>query len=171
MIKVGDKILQKKPNIDDNFKILKEYLNLNKLIVVNKEGEPLNDQAILSCLSSEDSHFHVKQVNVLEQETIIETLQFTSRVEQTIKDTLDNHEEVAVFQTFIEIIEALTHLEKVAMYFSIEDINSTKIKELSKKGLQQMEQKNESYILELIEYECLPMVTSFSETLEERKLH
>jgi hypothetical protein len=171
MIKVGEKLFEKKSNILENLETIKEYLSEQHLIIVDKHHKPLDEEEILEFLVDENPVFLVKEIYKLEKETIEENIFFINQIKKTIEELISDPKEASqVYKVFIDIIEVLTHLERIGSYFTIEVISKSNIETISIKGLEQMELYNDSYILELIEYECLPMLISFKNKLEEREL-
>lgn len=169
MIKIGDKLFEKKLTIDETLKALRDYLNKNGIILVDEFDVPYSEEQILSLLENNCVEFKTKTIAKLEEETIVESLEYIIRVEKKIYEVIESDNAEDVFKWFPEILNAFIELGKISSYFDSNIISFDKIDEYAKKGLSQMNEQNDSYLREIIEYEFLPLLEDFKEFLTRGK--
>ncbi|MGC5324881.1 hypothetical protein [Brevibacillus sp. SYSU BS000544] len=172
MIKVGEYTFNKKETLKETLNTILEYLRINNLIIVDEIGTPLSESQVNEQLeNNNDVVFYTKTISNLEQETIDETLAYVKKVRSWIIENIEENNDSNLSQSFVTILEALLELEKVSTYFSIDAITAIKIQTLSQKALPQMEQGNEEYLRDLLEYEILPSIQLMEKHLVERKIN
>lgn len=168
MIKLGSQFTIERSTAEEEFKLIMNYLADHQLVIVNIEEVPLRDEEVLnSLLEKEVIHFSLKSVADLELDTVRNVLQYIETAEYHISLLDEEADNKVIFQAFVDVMEALDYFSSLSDYLKLNAVNSEKLHNISLKGLQQMEQENEEYILELLQYECLPMLMELRTELVE----
>ena len=165
MIRIGDFVLERKKTMEETLSALRLYLNKNRVIIVDENDYPCSEEQIKILLGGDNVKLRIKTIVQLEKETIEESLEYIGRIERKINETIDCPNAADVFKWFPEIINAFLELQKIGTYFNSDIITMEKIDEIAKKGLTELEEKNDSYLRELIEYELQPLLVDFKEYL------
>lgn len=169
MIKIGNELFEAGTSVDETLKILRAYLNKKGIILVDDSDVPYSEEQILCLLEKECVEFKTKTIAQLEEETIEESMQYIVRVERKIYELIDSDNAENVFKWFPEILNAFIELEKISRYFNSNIVSLEKIDIYAKKGLSQMNEQNDNYLRELIEYELLPLLDDFKHFLTRGK--
>lgn len=165
MFKIGDKQFEKKTDVNETMKELRQYLSKNGIILVNEFDVPYSEDQIRELLTREDTVFKTKEVVELEKETIEESLLYIQKVNSKMQELIECDSEDEVYKWFPEIINAFLEMEKISNYFGSDVIKLEKIDSFARKALLQIEEKNEGYLREIIEYEFIPMLGDFKKFL------
>ncbi|WP_025028332.1 hypothetical protein [Caldalkalibacillus mannanilyticus] len=172
MIVLGSERMEKKKSLEENVEAVFQYLKENHLLIVDEDHIPLMEEVIIQKLAAEESpQFITRSIQEVESETIQSVIEFIDQAEKNIKELADENNKAKIFQAFSDIVETFVELQSLTEYFDVAFPSEEKIKELSKKGLAQMENQNESYLLDLLEYECLPILEELRDQLAERNVN
>lgn len=170
MIYVNNILVTQEANKSVAGAVLKEFLIAEKLVVVKKENQPMSEQELNHALMNITEKLQLTAVrsSVLIREFKEELHSYNLRVEKYINDTRQSEDFTNITTSFVEVTEALLEFSTVSNYLQKEMINKELIQELSEKALQQVEVGNTEYLLDLMEYEILPILYHFiQETNEE----
>ncbi|MBO9596785.1 MAG: hypothetical protein J7559_03025 [Cohnella sp.] len=172
MIKIGEQSFTRKSDMEDNLAMIRQYAKDEQVIVTNEEGEALDEEQIRDWLNEHDmAIFQVKQVQELERETIASLIEYIDHAQIRIGELVEETNAGIIYQAFVEMIESLQYIESVTQYFGITNVSAERIKILSERALQQIELDNSSYIIDLFEFECLPLLLRIRESLEQWKIN
>ncbi|TQR17378.1 hypothetical protein [Psychrobacillus vulpis] len=170
MIFVNDVLVSKEENKDKANEILKSYLTTEKLILVNEHNELISNEEIEELLSkrAEVVKLVAIRISTLVRDFKEELHNYILEVEDYIENTRDCEDFSDTLSSFIQVTEALLQFSKVEDFLQKELINQQHLLEISEKSIQQAEVGNNEYVLDLIEYELLPILHNFlNETNEE----
>jgi hypothetical protein len=171
MIKIDERLFENKQDREESLREIKQYLQQELIVLIGEDGIPLNENQIREQLLNPDAEFNSKKINGLELEAISEATDYIERAEVGIKELLEEIDLVVIFKSFTDLMEALMYLEQLTRYFSFGIISIEKINAFGEKALVQMEKGNSSYLLDVIEYECLPLLLETKECLQQWKIN
>jgi hypothetical protein len=170
MIKVGNQTFERKNTLEETWKDIQAYLHDHQLILVDEQGIALNENQIIAKLATEAvCEFYTKEVKELEQETIDEVVCYIDQVEGKVEELLESDQRETLTQSFVDLMEALLEMSTLCRYFQLDVLTEEKVRDLLQKALPRMEQGDEQYMLDVIEYEIIPMMVSVKQALTERK--
>lgn len=151
--------------LDNIYKVTREQ----EIVIIDEHGQPMDKERILHMLQTVDTRFQAVPVNELERDAIESTLNYLDNAVRQIPALVETDDIQYLFREFADFIEALLHLNRLGDYFGIKDISGEKVSSLANRALAQIQLNNDSYIRELLEYECLPLIEDFQRSLYERK--
>jgi hypothetical protein len=170
MIKIGNQTFERKNTLKETWKNIQNYLHENQLILVDEQGIALNENQIIAKLTTETvCEFYTKEVKELERETIDEVICYIGQVEGKVEELLESDQREILTQSFVDLMEALLEISTLCRYFHLDVLTEEKVRDLFQKALPRVEQRDEQYMLDVIEYEMIPMMVSVKQALTERK--
>jgi hypothetical protein len=170
MIFVNGQLVVDDGTCETAFTKLKDYLILNKLIVVDESNNPLNDEEILALIEKNTDECYVQAIdaNQLLLDLCFELASYIEKIENYVERTRDEGNLSSVHEAFINVMEALIEFSKVQDYIQANVIDPTYLEKISLKALQQAQLGNDEYVLDLIEYEITPIFKDLLKLIEER---
>jgi hypothetical protein len=169
MIYINGTIIPKQNSLEDTFNSIKKFLLDEKSIIVNEHGAALSDNDILNMLANQSEiHFQTKKVSEIEKETLEELQNYVEKAEIEIEKLRENDSMNETVQAFQDIVEAIFYFSKLQNYYHLTIINMDHIQKLTQKSYDRMKESNTDYLLDVIEFEFLPMIKSLKEAIEER---
>lgn len=170
MIYINDVCVTESIDPFEREKHVKQYLHKEKLTITDENESPLSAQEVGRLLLDASGTHHLKAVknSLVLREFKEELRQYIQKVECYIEDIRESEDFSTVTGGFIQVAETLLELDAAASYLQKELIDHQLLNELSEKAMKQTEQNNYEYVLDLIEYELLPILQEFlNETNEE----
>jgi hypothetical protein len=172
MIKIAGHIIERKEDIQKTVKEVFDYARNANIIIVDEDDRALSESEILHLVSSNGQCIlNVKSVEELEKETRRDILEYIDQASDRINKLLEETDRSTIYSAFSEMIESLLYLQKASHYFGFSLSSDQYLKELSQKALDQMTDDNESYLLDLLEYECQPLLLKMKESLEKWEIN
>lgn len=163
MIYVNDMLVTEKTTMELAEKDLKKYLATEKMIVIGADKELLTEQEIKQCLINFPTTIKLTAISSTQilMDFKEELHTYILRVEEYIDTARDTEDFQSILNSFIQLTEALLEFEAVANFLGKELIDQQEIQVVSEKALTQAEEGNTEYILDLMEYELLPILHQF----------
>lgn len=160
MLFINDFLVSEKKDKLVLFQEVKSYLVKHKLIIINGENEPLSEEEIQNKLFNMEETLKLTAITIskLLYEFKGELSNYIVKIENYIEDTRENENYHSVAESFIQVIEALLQFKVVSNYLHKEIISEHHIQTISQKALNQAEIGNNIYLLDLLEYELLPLL-------------
>lgn len=142
---------------------LKSYLATEKLVIVGPNKELVTEQEIEQILMNLTAKVNLTAICSSEilKEFKEELHSYILKVEEYIEVAREAENFSTTMTSFVQVLEALIEFEVVANFLQKKLIDSEQINVISTKALKQAEEKNTEYILDLLEYELLPMLHRF----------
>ncbi|WLD92969.1 hypothetical protein [Alkalihalobacillus sp. AL-G] len=168
MIHLGTYSFKKLPSLEKNLQTVQQHLTDNKLIIVDAEGIPLPDSTITSRINDEEtSTFKVKSTLIIEQETLLEAIEYIDNIEPQI-EVLHNSDQDMIINGFVNAMESLVYLDKLVSHFNIDISIDYNLENASQKALKQVEDGNVDYLLDLLEFSFTPLLGEMKTKFQER---
>lgn len=170
MIKIMNQFFKRKDTLEETWKDIKEFLHNNQVIVVDSNGVALSENQIIEKLTTETNfEFFTKNVFELEKETISEVIRYIDQVEVNVATVLESNDIESLIQSFADLMEALLEITSLCEYFQVDELNGEKVHSLLQKALPRVDQKDEQYMLDVIEYEIIPIMQSVREAFAKKE--
>lgn len=169
MIYINKILVTKGTNRIEVSQAVNTYLLDNKLVLVNNEGETLSEKEINELFFDSISNQHLQAISTLTLLTDfkMELDLYIHKVQEFIDDKRDSGNLSIVSVGFIQLIESTTNFSVVSSFIQKDLIDEVTIKELTKKAFEQAELGNVEYILDLMEYELLPILHDLLNEIQE----
>lgn len=159
-------------DIGSLLKEMQSYLHEKHLVITDNKGIPIDDKEIVNIVSTNQTYrFYTTSVSVLENEFIIEMIDYVERLEKHFPKIAASNDKVLIVNSFIEIINSVVELEGVSKYFNMNVVNIERINEIVNRALVRIEQDDLEYIIDVIEYEMSPIFSELKSRLLERQSH
>lgn len=148
---------------------LKNFLITERLVIVNKNDEPILQQELSVLLLGNPKEIKLKAINssILLRGFKEELHNYILKVELYIENTRENEDFSSMINSFIQVVEALIEFSSVEDFLQKEMVPQQQINDISKKAIEQAEVGNNEYILDLLEYELLPILHNFLNEINE----
>lgn len=163
MIYVNDVLVTNEETLELAEKALKDFLATEKLVVTGQNEELLTEQEIKQILVNLPTTIKFTAISsskvLLDFKEELNT--YILKVEAYIDTTRETEDFSSTMASFVEVTEALLEFEVVANFLDKKLIDREQIQTISKKALEQAEEGNADYLLDLIEYELLPILQYF----------
>lgn len=163
MIYVNGHIVTEEKSYETATEHLKEFLFKEKLVVVKEGDDPMSQEELSTILKSD-----VKEIKLtaMKSSTLLrgfkeELHTYILKVEQYIENIRETEEFSTVSKSFVQVTEALLEFSSVEEYLQKELVQQPQIEDISRKALEQAKVGNNEYILDLLEYELLPILHHF----------
>jgi hypothetical protein len=85
-----------------------------------------------------------------------------------IIDTQSNESINNSLTSFVEVLESIEILKKFDEYLSLQCINNFDTNSISTIAMEEINNNNQNIIYDLLEYECLPILTKMQSLLDQR---
>jgi len=170
MLFINDILVTEEDDIQVVEKSVKSYLTEQKLVIMNEDNHPMNEEELQDNIANYSGTLKLTAIttSMLLREFKGELHNYILKVEDYIGDTRETEDFSTVSISFIQATEALLEFEVVAEFLQKKLINQQTIQDISRKALEQAKIGNSEYILDLLEYELLPILNHFiNETNEE----
>lgn len=82
---------------------------------------------------------------------------------------LESNDIESLIQSFADLMEALLEITSLCEYFQVDELNGEKVHSLLQKALPRVDQKDEQYMLDVIEYEIIPIMQSVREAFAKKE--
>lgn len=163
MIYVNGNIVTDADDIEIAAQDLKGYLATKRLLIVNDAEEPMSHQQLSAILSSntEEIRLAAIETSILLRAFKEELATYTLKVEQYIESTRETEDYSTVLTSYTQVTEALLDFSVVEEFLQKELIDQEYLSDISSKCLKRGEEGNFEYILDIMEYELLPLFENF----------
>jgi hypothetical protein len=169
MIYINGTKIPRQNSLEDTLNLIKKLLLEDKSIIVNEHGAALSDNDILNMLENQtEVHFQTKKVSEIEKETLEELQNYIEIAEFEIEKLRENDDMNKTVQAFQNIVETLFYFSKLQNYYQLSIIDLNHVHELTEKSYDRVKELNTDYLLDVIEFEFLPMILSLKDAIEER---
>ncbi|WP_046174425.1 hypothetical protein [Domibacillus indicus] len=170
MIYVNGQLVTTSKNKIERNDNLKTFLYKEKLVIIDDTNVPVSSSGINAICDNSEEIYHLKAIktNSILRDFKEELAVYINKVTHFVDETRETENYSSVPNAFIQVAEALIEFNKVADYLQKELIDINSLNNLSEKALIQTESGNIEYVLDLIEYELLPILeVLLKETNEE----
>lgn len=152
------------------FTKLEEYIKINNLVIVDENDVPLGRDEVFALIKkSEKCYLKAVQTNQLLSDFYMELNSYIDKVESYVDRVRENERNLHSIPTaFINIMEALIEFSRIHSYVQTNIIDLEFLEEISLKSLQQVQHGNLDYILDLIDYEIVPLLKDLRDSIGER---
>lgn len=158
-------------DVEQVFKAIKAFISKEQVILVDANGEPLQDEEVISIVKSNDSFdFNSIAINDIAESFKQEVLTYIEQVNEYMSN-LENVTDQEIVHSFIDLINALVEIRKASEYFGIEFYSLEQINYLAGESLTRLEKGDKEYIRDVMEYEISPHLEEFKVKLFERYVH
>jgi hypothetical protein len=169
MIYINGTKIQRQSSLEDTFNSIIMFLSNENSVIVNEHGVALSNNEILNILANQaEVHFQTKKISEIEKETLEELQNYVENAELEIEKLRENGNLGEIVQAFQDIVEALFYFSKLQDFYQLTIINLNHVHKLTEKSFNQVKEANSDYLLDVIEFELLPMIESLKEAIEER---
>ncbi|WP_102273793.1 hypothetical protein [Cytobacillus massiliigabonensis] len=169
MIFINDELVTNETDPIEVEQIVKKYLVREKLVLVDKEGQPLGpeEQAELLSETLSDHYFEAVHTSILLRDFRAELQLYIKKVDEYIENTRDKEDFSTVNVSFVQVIEALMEFSSVSTFLHKDLMDPIVLTSITEKAFKQMEMGNLEYLLDLMEYELLPVLNEFVDEINE----
>jgi len=101
------------------------------------------------------------------KEILAELELYLTKVE-TVIEGLDSEPPQKIYNYFIEITESMVELLPLAQFVKYNKLNEDIIRNFAEKGLSKMKENNEFYLIDIIEYEFIPILLEFKKEIKKK---
>ncbi|WP_339210968.1 hypothetical protein NSQ41_03055 [Aeribacillus sp. FSL K6-8210] len=171
MIFVNDQLVVQDTTLEEALTKIKEYLWKHHLIIINNENVPLTDSQLEEVIKQNENQqvfFKAIKIKELLFEIYSELNDYVDKIEQYIDNIRDEENYSSVQEAFANVVEALIEFSNTQKYLDINVIDPKRLEEFSLKALRQTQLGNVEYVLDLMEYELVPLFKRLLKQLEER---
>ncbi|MER2076732.1 hypothetical protein [Psychrobacillus psychrotolerans] len=169
MLYVNDYLVTEEIELELVGQQLKEYLLKEKLIIIKSNQEPMSQDELATLLKSNEAEFRLvaMHTSILLREFKEELESYIQKVETYIEDMRESEIFSDVLNGFVQVIEALLEFTSVEKFLQKSLVNQQQVNELSTKALTRAEEGNLEYVLDVLEYEVLPLLQHFLDETNE----
>lgn len=163
MIYVNGNIVSDTDDIEIAAQDLKGYLATKRLLIVNDAKEPMSHQQLSAILSSntEEIRLAAIETSVVLRAFKEELAAYILKVEQYIESTRETEDYSTVLTSYTQVTEALLDFSVVEEFLQKDLLDHQYLSDISSKCLKRGEEGNFEYILDIMEYELLPLFENF----------
>jgi hypothetical protein len=170
MIKINNQEF-KNESVIEVIKSINEYLKEEKLILVNNEGIPLCNEKVNNILANNtDVNFIATSFAFFEKETIKETLSYVKKVIDEVNKIINLDLKVNLLSVITDLLEGIEDLIIIEKNYYIKNFEKLDVQKISLEILSEYESGNENHILDILEFELLPLYIKLEALLKEREL-
>jgi hypothetical protein len=170
MIKINDREF-KNESVIEIIDSINDYLKEEKLILINNEGMPLCNKEVNTILANNtDFNFIATSLAFFEEETIKETLSYVKKVIHEVNRIINLDLEVNLLSVITDLLEGIEDLKILERNYEIINFEILDVQKISLEILSEYQSGNENYILDVLEFELLPLYTNLEVLLKEREL-
>ncbi|WP_342566961.1 hypothetical protein MKY09_14380 [Psychrobacillus sp. FSL K6-4046] len=169
MIYVNGNLITVEKNPKKAEVLLRDYLIKKKLVLVNNNDEPVSFQDLSEILLGNSKEIKLKGISssIILREFKEELHNYILRVEQYIEVSRQNENYSSMLDNFVQVVEAIIEFSKIGNFLQKELVSHQQINNISTMAFEQAKVGNKEYILDLLEYELLPVLNFvFDETNE-----
>lgn len=150
---------------------INDYLKEKKLILVNKDGIPLCNEEVNTILANnKEFNFIAKSLTFFKEETTKETLIYVKKVIDTVGKIVNLDLKVNLLSVISDLLEGTEDLILFEKNHSIKNFEVLNVQKISLQILSEYQTGNENYILDVLEFELLPLYINLEALLKEREL-
>jgi hypothetical protein len=158
--------------MENLFKKIKSHLHENQLVLADSSGAPLAETEIINIITSNSTYsFNSISISEIEDGFVHEMLEYVEKVEKYFSELSISSNSELIINTFIDLINSLTEIIKVANYYEFYFISIDNINEIANKAVSRIEAGDIDFILDIMEYEIIPSLLDFKSKLIERQHH
>lgn len=170
MIKINNHEF-KNENAIELIESINDYLKEKKLILVNKDGIPLCNEEVNTILANyKEFNFIAKSLVFFKEETRKETLIYVKKVIDTVGKIVNLDLKVNLLSVISDLLEGIEDLILFEKSNSIKNFEVLNVQKISLQILSEYQSGNENYILDVLEFELLPLYINLEALLKEREL-
>lgn len=167
---INGKVFTRNDGINTLMKEIKTYLHDNQLVLTNDTGIPLVEEEITNIISTNPTYtFDSVSVSKIEVDFVNEISSFVVKVEKQFNQLTSVNDKGLIINGFIEFTNSLIEIERAAQYFDINFIKFDQINEIASKVVSRVESNDLDFVLDIMEYELIPILQNFKERLLERQ--
>ncbi|MBP2241984.1 hypothetical protein J2Z40_002557 [Cytobacillus eiseniae] len=169
MIYINDQLIVEDTSQSDSSIIVKKYLHKNRLVLVNNDGQPMSDEELNTFLSHLNGVQKLKAVSIsnLLRDLKQELQLYIKKVEAYIENIRDNEDFSSVNTGFAQVMEGILEFSVVASFLQKDLIDPSYMQQLSEKAFARAETGEDEYVLDIIEYELLPILNRLYDEINE----
>jgi hypothetical protein len=170
MIKINDREF-KNESVIELIESINDYLKEKKLILINNEGMPIcNEEVNTILVNNTDFNFIATSLAFFEEETIKETLSYVKKVIHEVNKIINLDLEVNLLSVITDLLEGIEDLKIFEKNFEIINFEIIDVQKISLEILSEYQSGNENHILDVLEFELLPLYINLEALLKEREL-
>lgn len=169
MIFINDQLVVEDTIQSDVTHIVKGYLHKNRLVLVNNEGQPMSDEEMKTLLSNLNGVQKLKAVSTsnLLRDLKQELQLYNKKVESYVENVRDNEDFSTVITSFAQVMEGILEFSAVATFMKKDFIDPSYMQQLTEKAFAGAETGEGEYVLDMIEYELLPILNRLYDEINE----
>lgn len=169
MIYVNGYVVTEENDFDTAAELLKNFLFAEKLIVVKEDKEPMSQHELTAILKSGTKEIKLSAIksSLLLREFKEELHTYILQVEQYVEKIRETENLSTVMNSFVQVTEALIEFSAVEEFLQKKLVQQNQLNDISRKALEQAEVGNNEYVLDLLEYELLPILHHFLDETNE----
>lgn len=169
MLYVNDHLVTEEKGVKLVAQQLKDYLLIEKLIIVKQNDEPMLQDELAELLMNNTSELRLvaKYTSELLREFKVELESYIRKVEIYIEDMRETENYSDILNGFVQVIEALLEFSSVEVFLQKSLVDKILVNELSAKVLVRAEEGNFEYVLDVLEYEVLSILQYFLDETNE----
>jgi hypothetical protein len=165
----GEKI-NSNGSVSEIFNTIKEYLSRENLILISHNGVPLSHDDLYTIMNNNESYdFNAVSIFELEYETILNTVNYLESSISEIEQILTLEKEVNLLSVITDLLNSMEELMVLDQHFDMGVFHDFNIHKISLDILSEYETGNQNYILDILEFECLPKYIKLLTLLKERE--
>ncbi|WP_427138358.1 hypothetical protein [Psychrobacillus psychrodurans] len=169
MLYVNDYLVTEENELEIVAQQLKDYLFKEKLIIVREDQVPVTQEELASLLQTNAPEIRLVAMytTVLLREFKEELENYIQKVEVYIEDMRETENFSDVLNGFVQTTEALLEFSVVQEFLQKSLVNQQQVNDISTKTLARAEEGNLEYVLDILEYEVLPILHYFLDETNE----
>ncbi|MDV6376988.1 hypothetical protein ORD22_01760 [Sporosarcina sp. GW1-11] len=162
----GDRIAE---DIDNIAKTINEYLIREKMVLVDENNIPLNPSAIENLVIQNNAPQYLRAIHTTQllREFKQELNGYIEKVNQYIDDIRDLDDQLSVINGYTSVVEAILSFIPITNFIQKDLINSDFLQSISEKVFERAQLNDMSFIIDVIEYELLPLLQNVSDEIQE----
>lgn len=157
MLYVNERLVTEANELEIMVQQLKDYLFVEKLIIIKDDQEPMSQDELTSLLinNSSDIYLVAIHISVLLRDFKEELAVYIQKVEKYVEDMREIENFSGVLDGFVQVTEAILEFTVLEQLLQKNLIDKEQLNEVSAKALLRAEEENYEYVLDLLEYELL----------------
>lgn len=161
----------KNENVMELIESINNYLKKEKLILLNNERMPFSNEEVNTILANNtDFNFIATSLVFFEKETSKETLSYVRKVIHEVNKIINLELEVNLLSVITDLLEGIEDLIIFEKNYEIINFEKLDVHKISLEILSEYQSGNENYILDVLEFELLPLYIKLEALLKEREL-
>lgn len=144
-------------------KEVKDFISTRRLLIVDSNNDPMSQEQLSTLLLHNSGEI---QLTAIETSIVLRAFKeeldaYTLKVEQYVDNTRASEDFSSVLNSYAQVTEALIKFISVEEFLQKQLLDKQLLNELTHKCLKRAEEGNFEYILDIMEYELLPLLRNF----------